>query len=40
MDDDAPTRFVESSLLWGDLGERFPQFRTELIKAIQGFSLS
>ena len=40
MDDDAPTRFVESSLLWGDLGERFPQFRTELTKAIQGFSLS
>ena len=39
MDDEAPTEFVESSLLWGDLGERFPQFRTELTKAIQGFNL-
>ncbi len=38
MDEEEPDRFVESSLLWGDLGERFPSFRTELAKAIRNFT--
>mgnify|MGYP000653400869 CR=1 FL=1 len=29
--------FVDSELLWGDLGEKYPLFKSELSKAIRQF---